>query len=181
MRTALRTAFLLMVCAAGSLAQTSYQFPGDHRYHRAKLFFKNNNRIEVSNLRIRDDHLTFVNRATSQEGEFDLKDVFLIKASQGSKAGEYALIGGAACGVSAAIGAISVESNPYYEDFPVGPWIAGWTAAGVLIGAIVGATQEKWKTVYANENASIINSLGLSLCDIHRAPAVGLQLQYPLR
>ncbi|MCX6601728.1 MAG: hypothetical protein NT025_09240 [bacterium] len=180
MKTVPSVAVFLVVFAARSFAQPAYQFPGDHRYHRAKIFFKNNTRIEVSNLHIRDDHLTFVNRATSQEGEFDLGNIFLIKASMGSKAGEYALIGGVAFGASAAIGTIGMESNPTYEDFPVGPWIAGWTAAGVVIGAIVGATQEKWKTIYANENASIINHLGLSLCNVHRAPAVGLQVQFSL-
>jgi len=129
----------------------SYRFPGDHPFSKAKIYFKNNNRIEVSKLHIKDDHLTFINKATSQRGEYDLNEVHIIKVSTGTKAGEYALISGASFGATAAISLISVESD-YYSDGPAaGPWIAGWTAGGLLIGAIVGATQEKWKTLYVDE------------------------------
>ncbi|GEM_PF-4241529 len=135
--------------ASGQTA--SYRFPGENKFAKAKIFFRNNNRIEVSNFLIKDDHLTFVNKATSQKGEYNLDEVYIIKVSEGNKAGEYALIGGASLGASAAISLVSFDSDVYSSGPPAGPWIAGWTAGGLLIGAIVGATQEKWKTLYVNE------------------------------
>lgn len=151
-RPNLSLGILMLSFAVSASAQTPvFKFPGNHRYSKAKIYFKNNNRIEASNLTIKDDHLTFVNKATSQNGEYNLSEVYLIKVGEGNKAGEYALIGGAISGLSAALSLASINSDPFTEGPSAGPWIAGWTAGGLLIGAIVGANQEKWKTLYVSE------------------------------
>jgi len=164
-----------------TFAQTPpYRFPGSHTYSRAKIFFKNNNRIEVSNLQIRDDHLTFRERQTSRDGELDLSEVFLLKVSEGSRAGEYALLGGLVFGASAAIGIVVAQSNPDYNGPSAGPWIAGWTAGGALIGALAGTTQEKWKTIYASPDASIKRRVQSLFCFVPQPSSVKMQFRWSL-
>ncbi len=168
--------FFLFILHFNVYSQTSsYKFPGDNIYSKAKIYFKNNNRIEVSNLNIKNDHLTFTNKATFLKGEYDINDVYIIKVSEGTRSGEYALIGGAVSGVSAALSILIYSSDEYYDPPPAGPWILGFAAGGALIGAIVGANHEKWKTLYVNEHASILKSIKSNLCINSKPKSIGLQ------
>lgn len=178
-KTTILFVFIIFTFHTFLTAQT-IKFPGENSYSKGKIYFKNNNRIEVTNLKITDDHLSFTNKSTRQPGEYDLSDTYIIKVSEGTKVGEYALIGGAVMGVSAALAILPYADDDMYDAPPTGPWILGWTIGGVVIGAIIGANQEKWKTIYVNEHASLIKSLKYDFCFNHKNNNIICKLTFGL-
>ena len=157
--------FSLLVSISFCYSQTnsseSYRFPGETNYKKGKVYLKDNTRFEVTKLTIINDHLTFVQKNTSKTSEYNLDDIQILKVSEGTYAGSYALYGGLLFGLSAALGVAQAEAeianDPYKtrSDISAGAIIGGFTAAGVLIGGIAGSSKSKWKTLYVNEYASL--------------------------
>ncbi len=143
--------------------EESYEFPGETSYQKGKIYLKNNTRFEVTNLKIVNDSLSYIQKNTSQMTESSLNDIEIIKVSERTHAGEYALYGGLFFGLSAVLGVAQanaeINSDPYKEHSGVneGALIGGFTVAGVLIGGLVGSASPKWKTLYVNEQASLFN------------------------
>ena len=142
----------------------AYEFPGEVSYSKAKIYLPDNSRFELSDLTISKDHLTYKRKGHSQISERDLQDVYIIKVSEGSHAGRYALYGGLTFGLSGLLAVVQVENDPNTDvDLNGGLFVGGFTAAGVLLGGIIGSTQTRWGTLYMNEQSNLFTPSGLAV------------------
>ncbi len=138
-------------------APPSYKFREAVSYSKAKVYLTNNARLEVRNLTIENDRLTFQAKGSPTADGKELEDVQVIKVSEGKRAGEYALYGGIVFALSSALALLQVEADPYNtgNDVEINKplWIGGFAAGGLLLGGIVGSTQDKWKTLYVRDTS----------------------------
>lgn len=158
-----------------------YYFADSTYYSRAKVYLQDNVRYEVEDLMITNDRLSFINKINSKQSELDLTDVFVIKAFDGTEAAKYALYGGLISCLSGILAVASVETDPYEEtSINKEAFVFGFAAAGAIIGAVVGANMEKWKTVYVSEKASIFNPNKYSFGFVGQRDYLGVNLRISL-
>ena len=151
---------LLLMFAAPSQSQeetpASYKYPDAVSYSKAKIYLSGNERLEVVDLTIEKDHLSYKVKGSATTDGRDLQDIQVIKVSEGTRAGESALYGGLGFGLSALLAIVQVESTPNTELTINKPLlVGGFAAAGILLGGIAGSTQDKWKTLYVRERADL--------------------------
>ncbi len=160
----------------------TFRFPGEYHYKKAKIYLKNNLRFEVNDLKIVNDHLTYMQKNTFNTSECELDDIQIIKVSKGTYAAEYALYGGLVFALSSALAIAQTNADPYTEgSIDEGAFIGAFTAAGILIGGITGSLKPKWKTLFVNEQASLFNrpfQYGLNLKSTTNYIGLNFQITY---
>ncbi|MFH1221273.1 MAG: hypothetical protein V1694_12595 [Candidatus Eisenbacteria bacterium] len=146
-------------------ATHNYRFEDEVTFAKGNLSLANNTRFEVSDLTIAKDHLKYKRQGSSEMSECDLADISLLKVSEGTYAGRYALYGGLVMGLVGARWALQFDNESANADAG-DEWllIGTFAASGVLFGGIVGYTQERWKTLYINEQSSLFRPSGIFLC-----------------
>ena len=160
---------LSLISYSSIYSQTeNYRFPDSTFYSKAKIYFENNKRFEVSNLVINRDRLTFTRN--NKRDHYQLDEIYIVKVQKGTHAGRYALYSGFAFGLSAVLAIARVESDPVVESqVNNGALIGGAALGGALIGALVGSTQPIWKVVFVNEETtSIISNKTYIFVSAHR-------------
>lgn len=147
----------LVLLANVVIAQKQY-LEKNKTYSTAKIFLKSKSEIlKVSNLILLND--TVLQYRESNAGSLkQLKiipgNVKYISAKSGTYAGTFAAAGGGIGLLSALYGILSVENEPTLETTDVNwaPFVLGFTGGGVLIGALIGSTQSRWRTLYLKDN-----------------------------
>ena len=103
-----------------------------------------------------------------------------IKVRTGTKAGEFALWGGAFMGLCALSGVLSAEeesldTSGQTSDVNWLPFVAGFTAGGALIGGLIGVFVPKYKNFYLKDKNTAY-TFGLSPY-YYTDGSVGMKLQ----
>jgi len=150
-RKIMTTVFLIAIVSCLLGQDKQYQFAGKHKYSQGILQLRDNTKIQVINLVIENDHISYKKKSNKQSGQYELSDLYLIRVTNGTQALRYAMYGGAVAGLAAALGLAQAGSDPFAELPEPGPFIGGFAAAGAIIGGLVGAGQTKWKTIYVAE------------------------------
>lgn len=139
-------------------------------YAKGKIYIKKSLvPIAVSQLNlINDSTLTYTESETGVSKSLNVttSSVNYIKLKTGTKAGSFALWGGAFMGLCALSGALSAEAD-YLDDYGESsgynyfPLVFGFTAGGALTGALIGVFYPKYKNFYIKDKA-VSYSFGLS-------------------
>jgi hypothetical protein len=110
---------------------------------------------------INDSILNYTDKNTGIMKSMNIRtsDVNFLKIKSGTKAGQYALYGGALMLSFSLVSVLSAEQEMLEETgdtsgekwFPV---VGGATAVGAVIGAIIGAFSPKYKNFYLKDNST---------------------------
>lgn len=149
---------VLLSIYSNTYSQTiTHNFPDTKLYGKGKIYFLDNKRLEVRKLMIKGDQLTFSKKNDSKRYHHDLTDIYIVKVKTGTRARQYALYGALAFGISSMFAAVQAQSLDLEGDVNEGAFIFGFTVGGAALGALIGATQQKWKTLFVNEKTSSTN------------------------
>ena len=160
---------ILLLSVAVFAQEQELKFPGEHNFTKSIIYMDDENATFylANSIHIVDDSVSITPKAESgQFGAVDIvnahiNDIYTIRISQGTRAGEYALYGGLLMGLSAVLAVADVGSDPYTEidESAARSFVIGFTVGGALVGGIIGANKHKWKTIYQKDEYSARPSL----------------------
>lgn len=152
----------LFLLASSGYAQKQY-LENNKTYSAVKIYQKGKSEIiRGLNLKILNDTLIQFegqNTGTAKIQQYLISDVRYIAVKNGTYAGSYGAVGGGIGLLSAVYGVLSVKNDPTLDDSDVNwaPFIVGFTAGGAVLGALIGATKPRWKTLYTPDNKTSFN------------------------
>ncbi len=145
---------------------TKLYLESNKSYSRGKIYIKKSIQpVEARNIQlVQDTLLQFTDIQTGQSRSMPVasSNVNYIKVKSGSKAGAFALYGGAFMGLSALVGALSAEGDQledYGETSGINwtPFVLGFTAGGAVVGAAIGAFVPKYANYYIKTPGVALN------------------------
>jgi hypothetical protein len=158
---------VLFVCSisfSASAQKSKLYLESNKNYEKGKIYIKKSLiPIAVTKLVLINDSL--LNYTESETGiakslVVSTSAINYVKLKTGTKAGEFALWGGAFMGLCGLIGALSAEADYMqannYESSGVKwvPFVGGFTAGGALVGALIGVFCPKYKNFYIKDNTT---------------------------
>lgn len=178
---------ILLICfiSHSAIAQKNKLFlESDKTYSTGKIYLKKSFvPILAKDFKlINDTTLKYIDNGTGVANSLNLTTtpVNYIKIRTGTKAGQFALWGGAFMGLCALSGALSAEEESMDKSNQTSgvnwlPLVAGFTAGGAVIGGLIGVFVPKYKNFYLKDSHTAYN-IGLSPCYYANGSA-GIKLQ----
>ena len=181
--------FLIFILTASIIAQAqSLKFPGTNRYSKSIIYMDDENSTfyKAQNVTIINDSVTISLVPTDFTEpapiHAHINDIYTLRISQGSKAGEYAIYGALLMAVSSLLAVADVSSDPYTEvdENAAKNLTIGFTIGGALVGGIIGSTKHKWKTIYQKEDSGQTSALQINYGLVFSEKAGGIMLNLSL-
>jgi hypothetical protein len=178
---------ILLICLVGhsAMAQKNKLFLESNKiYSTGKIYLKKSFvPIVAKDFKLMNDSiLNYTDSGTGITKSMNLSTtpVNYIKIRTGTKAGEFALWGGAFMGLSALYGALSAENESLDTSGETSgvnwlPFVAGFTAGGAVIGGLIGVFVPKYKNFYLKDKHTAY-TFGLSPY-YYTDGSVGMKLQ----
>lgn len=140
---------LLLSSFYSGFGQTTYNLPPNKYYQKATIGFNNFQKIKTEKLVIVDDSIQYV--ANGNTAKCYLGDVNYIRIPDGNRGKRGAIIGGSVMLIAGLYAIIQISADPEYE-LKDNAWgrVAGYTAGGTLIGALIGSLKKKETSYYVN-------------------------------
>lgn len=121
---------------------------------KGRIFTTDGKKILFRNLTIGDVSHRYQSSSSNKYQEIAGDNTVRIERQTGSEAGKWALI----CGLSGLVGSTlgvleaknSTDSWEGAVEVKIAPIIIGLTSVSAILGAVIGATKKKYKTVYSN-------------------------------
>ena len=144
----------------GSVSAQKRTIEMNKKYANAKVVQVGKGIIRVKNMTLVNDTLLQYN-SQSSDGSISMKQVSTsivryVKIKKGSYAGIGAVAGGGMGLLIMLDVALTIKSDPNLDDSEVNytPWVVGVTAAGAVIGGLVGLCIPKWKTYFLPDRST---------------------------
>lgn len=169
MNTTLKIIVIFFVCSttfSATAQKDRLYLEMNKKYSNGRIYFKRTlTPVYASELTlVNDSTLNFVDKQSGKVNSLNLNTSTLnyLKIKTGTKAGQFALYGGLLMGLSGLVGVLSAEQESlelYGETSEINwvPFVAGFTAGGALVGALIGSFSPKYKNFYIKNNATSYN------------------------
>lgn len=134
------------------LVQSVHAQEGVRELKNFRVLLRNGDRHEGKNGRLTEDSLEWAMK-NGQPMTVPREEIRALDEARGSEAGKYAMIGagiGLLSALTAALAASAAAADDPSLEFKGGAAIAvtvGFTVAGGLIGAAIGASQKRWERI----------------------------------
>lgn len=154
---------ILFICSLSytSVAQTSKLYlESNKNYSNARIYIKKSFEpiIATKVILVNDTALNYVDENTGLEKSLNINSssINYLKIKTGSRVGEYALYGGGFMCLCALYGVLSAENSYPGSSSETNwfPFIGGFTAAGVAVGALIGVFSPKYNNFYIKDNST---------------------------
>lgn len=166
-----------VVVATLSIAQTN-QLPTG--IEKGRILTADGQKIKFTNLTTGSDNHSYKASESNKPQTIPADNVMRLEQQTGSEAGTWALWLGLSGLVGSVLGVVSAKSDleSLGSEVNGAPIIIGFTAGSALIGAAIGASKKKYKTVYSNPKydstfSAMSVRVGLT-CSSHKGIGIGL-------
>ena len=152
--------FLLIVFSIPLFAQQNMD---GQTVSRGKIFTTDSEVIEGQYIVFSKDSIEYYLKDSKIRNVLNLNQVTEVQKYDGHYGNTGIWIGGiAGCGIGVvvALGTEETTRTGMFEETTIQTWpIYVFTAAGTLIGYVIGSASEDWDTVYSNEMSSLLKNM----------------------